>query len=48
MRDSKRVEYNTWIYTENTRAYFHAQMGESELTLVQARFDEIIRTALVP
>ena len=44
----KKVEYNTWIYTENTRAYFHAQCAASDLPLVQARVDAIIRTAIVP
>ena len=47
-RGQKMVEYMVWINTENSRVFFFARGGATDFPGFQARFDEIINSALVP
>jgi hypothetical protein len=47
-KGQKMVEYMTWINTENSRVFFFARGAASDFPGFQARFDEIINSAIVP
>jgi len=44
----KKKEVMAWIYTEKTRAFFHARVSTDELPGFQAGFEQLIQSAQVP
>jgi hypothetical protein len=41
-------EYMTWIYTEQSRAFFFARVNAADLNQFRPLFDQIIQSAIVP
>jgi hypothetical protein len=42
------TEIMAWIYTEQTRAFFHARVPTDEVSGFQPRFEQVIQSAQVP
>jgi len=42
------TEIMAWIYTEQTRAFFHARVPTEDVSGFQPRFEQVIQSAQVP
>jgi hypothetical protein len=42
------AEYMTWIYTENSRVFFHSRLPADKLEQLKPEFDTIVSSAIVP
>jgi hypothetical protein len=44
----RKSEYLTWIYSGKTHVYFDGRVPEAQLPAFQARFNELIQSAVIP
>jgi len=44
----KMTEFDTWVFSGKTRAFFFAQAPASDMPAFQPRFEQIISSAIVP